>query len=102
MTALVTGRVRVRDAAKWREYVAQVGATIAQYGGEVLFRGAQVRAFAPAAGRNGDGGELLVVLRFADAAAAARWHDSPEYQRLIAVRDAGAEVVLTGYDDHPH
>jgi uncharacterized protein (DUF1330 family) len=26
-----------------------------------------------------------------------RWHESPEYQALVALREAGAEVVLTAY-----
>jgi uncharacterized protein (DUF1330 family) len=96
VTAIVTGRIRVRDAAHWQDYVGRVGATIAQYGGEVLFRGRQERVFA---GGEADrsAGESLVILKFADAAAAARWHDSPEYQGLVAQRDAGAEVILIGY-----
>jgi len=98
VTAIVTGRIRVRDAAQWQEYVSQVGATIAQYGGEVLFRGKQERVFSGGSADR-DGEESLVVLRFADAGAAARWHDSPEYQRLLPRRQAGAEVILIGYTD---
>ena len=97
MTAIVTGRIRVRDAALWQDYVSRVGATIAQYGGEVLFRGTQWRAFSGGA----EVGEQLVVLKFADAAAAARWHDSPEYQQLIPNRDVAAEVDLAGYGAAP-
>jgi uncharacterized protein (DUF1330 family) len=39
-----------------------------------------------------------VVAEFADMTALRAWHDSPEYQALIALRDAGAEVVLTAYE----
>jgi len=42
--------------------------------------------------------ELMVVLRFADLAAAKRWRTSPEYRRIVPIRDEAAEVVLTAYD----
>jgi uncharacterized protein (DUF1330 family) len=42
-------------------------------------------------------GDRVVVAEFADLDALMRWHESPEYQSLIALREAGAEVVLTAY-----
>ena len=42
-------------------------------------------------------GERVVVAEFADIEALMRWHDSAEYQALVALREAGAEVVLTAY-----
>jgi uncharacterized protein (DUF1330 family) len=44
-------------------------------------------------------GERVVVARFASMAGLRRWFDSPEYQALIALRDAAADVVLTAYED---
>ena len=38
------------------------------------------------------------VARFADLAALRRWHDSPEYQALVPLRMAAADVVLTAYE----
>lgn len=94
MAAWLIGHVTVRDAAKWQEYVSQVGATIAAGGGEVVFRG---RLQASLAGEAP--GELTVVIRFADMAALKRWHESPAYQRLVQVREAAADVVLSAYSD---
>jgi uncharacterized protein (DUF1330 family) len=37
------------------------------------------------------------VLRFVDEGAASRWHESADYQRLVPLRDAGAEVSLMLY-----
>lgn len=92
MAAYVIGLIRVKDSAAWQEYVSQVGATIAQHGGEVLFRGAHHTAL------SGDHPhDLSVALRFADIAAATCWHDSPEYQRIVPIRDKGADVTLTIY-----
>jgi uncharacterized protein (DUF1330 family) len=94
MATWLIGHITVRDAAKWQEYVSQVGATIAGAGGEVMFRGrlqAQVCGDAP--------GQSLVAIRFADMASLRTWHDSPAYQRLIPIRRAAADVVLSAYED---
>ncbi|MGH8751340.1 MAG: DUF1330 domain-containing protein [Burkholderiales bacterium] len=92
MAAFVIGHITVRDADKWQIYVARVGATIVAHGGEILFRGEKRALF------NGKHDcERVVVLKFADPAAAQRWHDSPEYQTLIPLRDAGADVTLISY-----
>jgi uncharacterized protein (DUF1330 family) len=93
MPAYLVGTIRVTDAAHWDRYVERVGDTFAPFGGRVLFRGAPVAAL------NGRAhGERIVVAEFPDVAMARRWHESPEYQSLIALRDAGAEVVLTLYE----
>ncbi|MFN5190724.1 MAG: DUF1330 domain-containing protein [Burkholderiales bacterium] len=94
MTAYYVGTIRVTNVDAWQRYIAEVGATISAFGGEVMFRG-----------RRADddpamlvlGSRLVVVLRFVDSDAARRWHSSPEYQRLVPMRDAGADVDLTLY-----
>jgi uncharacterized protein (DUF1330 family) len=92
MPAYVIGQIHVRDAARWQEYVSQVGGTIAQYGGEVQFRAQRATVF------SGEYPfERAVVIKFVDLAAAERWHESPEYQRLVPIRDAAADVTLVSY-----
>jgi len=93
MPAYVIGHIHVRDADKWQAYVTQVGATISAYGGEVLLRGETAKVFS---GEHRF--ERIVVLRFSDQESAVRWHASPEYQRLIAVRDRAADVTLISYN----
>ncbi len=94
MPTYVIGQITIRDPARWERYLAQVGATITQYGGEVQFRGGLSREYSQRAA-----GEKVVVIRFADQAAADRWHDSPEYQSLISLRDAAADVTLVSFAD---
>ncbi len=94
MTAYCIGRIRIKDATAWEKYRSRVGATIAQYGGEVMFRGGLQQAFSGA-----NDHDNVVALRFADMEAANRWHDSPEYQALIPIREQGAEVSLVLYQD---
>jgi uncharacterized protein (DUF1330 family) len=90
--AYYVGLIHVRDEAQWQVYVSQVGATICQYGGQVIFRGAKAQTMSGALAE-----EKIVTLMFADLAAATRWHESPEYQKLIPIRDAGADVTLVLY-----
>ncbi|MBL8519840.1 MAG: DUF1330 domain-containing protein [Betaproteobacteria bacterium] len=94
MAALCVGHIRVKDAGPWEAYRARVGATIAQYGGELLFRGQWRQNFSGTAL-----GEKVVALRFASLEAARRWHESPEYQALVPLRDAGADVTLELFEE---
>ena len=93
MAAYLVGTITVTDPARWAQYVERVGSTFGPFGGRLLFRGT------PAAVLSGHAhGDRIVVVEFADVASARRWHESAEYQSLIAVRDAGADVVLTIYE----
>ena len=92
MPAYLIGTIRVTDPAAWQRYVDRVGATFAPFGGRIMFRAAKADSLSLDAH-----GEHIVVGEFPDMAALRGWHDSPEYQALIALRDAGAEVVLTAY-----
>ena len=92
MRAFIVGTIRVTDASVWQGYVERVGATFAPHSGSVRLRGSKARELAGSAH-----GERVVVAEFPDLEALQRWHESPEYQSLIALRDAGAEVVLTAY-----
>ena len=94
MAAFLVGTIRIKDPVRWQEYVGRVGATFVQYDGDVLARGAKAVELAGHAH-----GERMVVARFADLAALQRWHDSPEYQALVPLRLAAADVVLTAYED---
>ena len=92
MPAICVGHIRVKNAEAWEQYRSVVGATIAQYGGELLFRGEQERVFSGQMPQ-----EKVVAMRFANVDAANRWHDSPEYQALIPIRDRAADVTLVLY-----
>jgi uncharacterized protein (DUF1330 family) len=93
MVAYCVGWIRVKDATAWEWYRSRVGTTIVQYGGEVLFRGNLPQVFSGAIDH-----DSVVALQFENPDAAKRWHDSPEYQALIPVRDRGADVTLILYE----
>jgi uncharacterized protein (DUF1330 family) len=93
MPAYLIGTIRVTDPATWQRYVERVGATFPPHGGTVLFRGSKALELSRSAH-----GERVVVAQFDSLAALRAWHDSPDYQALIALRDNGAEVTLTAYE----
>ncbi len=95
--AYYVGLIQVRDPAQWEHYVSQVGLTITQYGGRIIFRGAKRQVMAGEDIINTRAHDRVVTLEFADETAAKRWHDSPEYQRLVQIRDLGADVTLILY-----
>lgn len=94
MSACVIGHITVKDAEKWAQYRAQVPATLAPWGAELLFRGKR------AAVLSGEHAHTdTVVIRFPDAAAVAGWYNSPAYQALIPLRRQAADLVLVSFAD---
>ena len=92
MSACVIGHITVRDEEKWAEYRAQVPATLAPWGAELLFRG---RTAAVLAGHHEQ--TDTVVIRFPDTAAVTSWYHSPAYQALIPLREQAADLVLVSF-----
>ena len=94
MSACVIGHITVKDEEKWAQYRAQVPATLAPWGAELLFRG-QLRSIL--AGQHGH--TDTVVIRFPEAAAVDGWFNSPAYQALIPLREQAAAIDLLTFAD---
>mgnify|MGYP001210804508 CR=1 FL=1 len=94
MSACVIGHITIRDTEKWAQYRAQVPATLAPWGAELLFRGQRSAVLS-----GGHTHSDTVVIRFPDAAAVAAWHDSPAYQALIPLRTQAADLDLIVFTD---
>jgi uncharacterized protein (DUF1330 family) len=82
MAAYVIALVSVKDSAKLQEYSASAGPTVVSAGGTVAIRGKVVETLVGTLKP-----QACLVLKFETAAAARAWYQSPEYQRLIPVRD---------------
>lgn len=92
-SAYVVGHITVLDEAKWAEYRQQVPATLAPWGGELVFRGALAEVL--------DGSHAhraTVVIRFPDRASLTAWHASAAYQALIPLRRQAAAIDLLAFD----
>jgi uncharacterized protein (DUF1330 family) len=85
MPAYVIVSVKVTNDGAYDAYRKQVPATLAKYGGKFLVRGGEYEQ------REGHWKpNRVVVLEFADRAAAKRWYDSPEYQEILKIRQANS------------
>lgn len=94
MSACVIGHITVKDEDKWAQYRAQVPATLAPCGAELLFRG-RIAATLAGSHRHTD----TVVIRFPDLASVEAWYQSAAYQALIPLRQQAAELDLLTFTD---
>lgn len=85
MPAYFIAEYEPTNAAAMEPYRAAVPATIAQYGGRYLTRGGATELI-----EGGPEPKRIVILEFADAAAAKRWYNSPEYQKILPMRLANS------------
>lgn len=90
--AYVVGQMTVKNPEKWAQYRAQVLATLLPYGGELVFRGQQAKAFSGVCPHPD-----IVVIRFPTLSDAEAWHGCSAYQALIPLRQEAADVVLLSY-----
>ncbi len=77
----------------WDAYRAQVPATLAPWGAELVFRGQQAAVLAGDCPHHD-----IVVIRFPSVAAVNGWFSSEAYQALIPLRQQAAEVLLLSYE----
>jgi uncharacterized protein (DUF1330 family) len=85
MPAYFIAELETTNSAGMEPYRAAIPATIAQYGGRFLTRGGPTELL-----ESGPEPKRIVILEFADVAAAKRWYNSPEYQKILPVRLANS------------
>ena len=89
MAAYLIANIEVTDPALYDEYRKGVSASIARFDGRFLCRGGAVQVlegdFVP---------KRVVVLEFPDAAAIKCWYESPEYRRLLEMRQRASKGSL--------
>jgi uncharacterized protein (DUF1330 family) len=85
MPAYFVAEIETTNPAGMEPYRAAVPATITQYGGRFLTRGGATQLL-----EGGPEPKRVVILEFADTAAAKRWYGSPEYQKILPIRLANS------------
>ncbi len=97
MPAYLIAEHTITDAAKFEEYRTKVAPMIAKFGGKYLTKGGSHRIFEK------DNAvwqpERVVIIEFPDMAALKLWYRSPEYAKLIALRQGvsrGSLVAVEG------
>ncbi|MEM9393748.1 MAG: DUF1330 domain-containing protein [Pseudomonadota bacterium] len=93
MTALMISTIKVTDPEQFQTYMRKTQDVARPYGAKMLFRG-RCSATLNGGATNGD---VVVVVSFPDIETLKRWNASPEYQSLVALRDASSEQVMTAY-----
>lgn len=86
MTAYLVGVVRVDDPETYKNYTAQTPGIIARYGGKFLVRGGDVEAIEGPAFT-----QRMVILQFPSKEAFKTFYHSPEYQKVVKIRQGAAE-----------
>ena len=92
VAALVIVEVRPRAAEKLADSAA-AAPTVAAFGGEFIHRGKFVSSLAGSGTPHG-----LGIIRFPDVDAAKNWFASPEYQAIVPLREAAAEMTFHLYE----
>jgi uncharacterized protein (DUF1330 family) len=85
MPAYIIAEVEVTNPAGYEAYRPLAGASIAQYGGKFVVRGGKAELV-----EGTQEPARIVVIEFADTAAAKRWYNSPEYQEALKIRLANS------------
>jgi len=85
MPAYFVAEVEVTNPAGYEPYRVLAGASIAQYGGRFIARGGKAELI-----EGSPEPQRVVIIEFADAAAARRWYNSPEYQKALPIRLANS------------
>jgi uncharacterized protein (DUF1330 family) len=89
VAAYIIVNIDVKDSAVYEEYKSRVPTLIRRHGGEYLVRGGNLKI------AEGDWTpSRLVVLRFADMAAAQAFYDDPDYEPLKALRQRASQSNL--------
>jgi uncharacterized protein (DUF1330 family) len=93
VAAYLIADVEVTDTQAYQEYREKVPAAIAAYGGRYLVRGGAVQHLE---------GRLtphrVVVLEFPDMTSLKAFYESPQYQRLIPLRQKASRSNLFGVE----
>jgi uncharacterized protein (DUF1330 family) len=86
MTTYLLGQVRIKDPEVYQKYTSGFLAVLAKYDGKLL-----AVDDAPEMLEGKATGERIVILQFADRAAAQRWWESPEYREMVKYRHAATD-----------
>jgi uncharacterized protein (DUF1330 family) len=86
MPAYIIAEVEVTNPTGYEAYRPLAGTSIAQYGGKFVVRGGKAELV-----EGTQEPARIVVIEFADTAAAKRWYNSPEYQEALKIRLANSK-----------
>ena len=90
MSAYVSAKIQVKNPEKLKEYISQVPATMAPYGGTLVCRGKVSKTLLGQATH-----QIEAVFGFPSEEAINEWYNSDAYQAIIPIRDEGCTGEIT-------
>jgi len=93
MTAFFVATAKVKDPTKFGDYAQKAGASMKDFGGEVVMRGQTRKVLTGSADHNGVG-----IVRFPDLQSLTDWYASPAYQEIVPLRDEAADMTFVAYE----
>ena len=93
MVAYVIAQITVTDPDTFQEYMDRAPATISQYGGRHIARGAKTKTL-----QGEDNTTRNGLIQFESMEDAIAWFNSPEYQEIKKIRDRSAESHFMVWD----
>lgn len=93
LPGLLVVHLTVKDHAQFEAYAAKSRPILAAHKGELLFRGTN-----PTVLFGEQAYKALIGFRFPSKAAIKAFYNSTDYQALIPLRTAAADMVFTAYD----
>ena len=95
MTALMIAQISAKDPGAFQQYMTKSQQVARAYGAEMVSRSKAGRRLAGDALDH----QMILVVHFPSLEHLDAWHDSPEYQALIGLRQAGADMTMTSYEE---
>lgn len=95
MSAYMISQVTVTDKEKFQSYIADTRSVAAKYGAKPVAVGTQPKMLN---GKN-DGHQMVFVIEFESMDKLDSWHNSDEYQALVALREEGSDQRMMAYEE---
>lgn len=89
MSAYIVAQIDIRDPEQYAEYVKQVPATIARYGGRYLARGGKCEAL-----EGKMPGKRVAIVEFDSYERAKDWYESEDYRGPKDIRRGASVSIL--------
>lgn len=93
MPAYAIGHITIRNPEKWAEYRRALPPTLERWQAEVVMRGKQAQVLSGTYSHTD-----TVVLKFPTLDDVIGWHDSEDYQAIVPLREAAADVDLVCFE----
>ena len=87
---------KVKNKAKYKQYIDQVSPIVKKFGGRYHVRGENIRSFGSWKP------ERIIVIEFPSEDHIQKWLTSPEYSAIAQLREEGADTQAIVVDGYPN